>query len=160
MQAQRTFQNGWTASAITDGYGSPSHPYEVWAWHKDGRTDPDVTGYCTEEMVTEFFDAVEARVEVEWLREVERNREIDEAIEFGKRLKALLSAAEGIPTGSPGVSLIDRPTKGCLIVHSREGTTYLVEFTRCHDDNRRDEAEVPDDATEAESWDAWERGRA
>ena len=56
----RSFANGWTASVIAHGYGGPGL-YEVWAWHEDGRTDPDVQGWLAASAVRVFLREVEAR---------------------------------------------------------------------------------------------------
>lgn len=57
------FANGWTASVITHGYGDMHSPYEVWAWHADGRTDDDVQGWLTASAVRVFLREVEARTD-------------------------------------------------------------------------------------------------
>lgn len=127
---RHTFPNGWTASVIDDGYGSDQGLYEVWAWHADGRRDEDVRGWLTREEADEFVASVEARPTVE--DEVAAlDARIDHAKAFGKSLAALIGAFEGVPTGAPGVSILD--AKGVLIAHTHDGATYHVQWTRCED---------------------------
>ena len=52
--------NGWTASVIAHGYNGPG-TYEVWAFHEDGRGDPDVQGWLAESAVRAFLAEVAAR---------------------------------------------------------------------------------------------------
>lgn len=59
-----------------------------------------------------------------------RDAEIDAALAFGRRLQNVLGAVFEIPTGIPAVSLLDEPTRGCLVVHVSKDEEYLVEFTR------------------------------
>lgn len=61
LVGKHTFPNGWTASVISDGYGSAFAPYEVWAWHRDGRRDEDVTGWLTASEAWDFVREVEGR---------------------------------------------------------------------------------------------------
>lgn len=63
LVGQHHFENGWTASVIDNGYGSETSPYEVWAWHEDGRTDPDVQGWLAASAVRVFLREVEARTD-------------------------------------------------------------------------------------------------